>query len=62
MDVDRLHEQMVNMGEAGPTSAFVEFKKEDSERSIPDRFKQQVRRYPTRLPSRLVTTGSLMRS
>jgi amino acid adenylation domain-containing protein len=37
------------MGGAGPTSAFVEFKKEDSERSIPDRFEQQVRRYPTRL-------------
>ncbi|HLF03654.1 MAG TPA: AMP-binding protein [Dehalococcoidia bacterium] len=32
-----------------PTGAFIEFKKEDALGSIPDRFEQQVRQYPTRL-------------
>ena len=32
-----------------PTNSFVEFKKEETERSIPERFEQQVRRYPDRL-------------
>jgi amino acid adenylation domain-containing protein len=32
-----------------PTNAFVEFKEEDVEQSIADRFEQQVRRYPDRL-------------
>jgi amino acid adenylation domain-containing protein len=37
------------MHQAGPNNSFVEFKKEDSDRSIPERFEQQVSRYPTRL-------------
>ncbi len=32
-----------------PTGTFVEFRKEEIEQSIPDRFEQQVRRYPDRL-------------
>ena len=32
-----------------PTGAFVEFKKEEVEQSIPDRFEQQVARYPDRV-------------
>ena len=32
-----------------PTGTFIEFKKEDVERSIPDRFEEQVRKYPGRL-------------
>lgn len=33
----------------GPTNDFVEFKKGEIEQSIPERFEQQVRRYPDRL-------------
>jgi amino acid adenylation domain-containing protein len=33
----------------GPTNTFIEFKKENIEQSIPDRFEQQVDRYPNRL-------------
>ncbi len=32
-----------------PTGTFTEFEKEDVERSIPDRFEEQVRKYPGRL-------------
>ena len=32
-----------------PTGTFIEFKKESVEQSIPDRFEEQVRRYPNRL-------------
>jgi amino acid adenylation domain-containing protein len=32
-----------------PTNPFVEFRKEDTEQSIPGRFEQQARRYPQRL-------------
>lgn len=32
-----------------PTGTFIEFKKEEVEQSIPDRFEEQVRRYPHRL-------------
>ena len=32
-----------------PTTSFIEFDSEDVERSIPDRFELQVRRYPDRL-------------
>ncbi len=32
-----------------PTNAFVEFKKAETEQSIPARFERQVRRHPTRL-------------
>ncbi len=32
-----------------PTGTFMEFKKEDVEQSIPDRFEEQVRRYPKRI-------------
>jgi amino acid adenylation domain-containing protein len=32
-----------------PSNPFLEFKKEDIEQSIPDRFEQQVRKYPDRL-------------
>ena len=32
-----------------PTGKFIEFKKEEIEQSIPDRFEQQVRRYPDRV-------------
>ena len=32
-----------------PTNAFIRFAKEETERSIPQRFEQQVRRYPDRL-------------
>jgi amino acid adenylation domain-containing protein len=33
---------------AGPTNPFVEFSKEDVERSVPDRFERQVRTHPWR--------------
>ena len=33
----------------GPTNPFVEFKKEEIEQSIPDRFEQMVSRYADRL-------------
>ena len=32
-----------------PTGTFIEFKKEEVEQSIPERFEQQVSRYPDRL-------------
>ena len=32
-----------------PTGTFVEFSRDEIEQSIPDRFEQQVRRYPNRL-------------
>ena len=32
-----------------PTGTFVEFKKEEIEQSIPDRFEEQVRRYPDKV-------------
>src|SRR5919112_5100235 len=32
-----------------PTNAFIRFEKEETEQSIPQRFEQQVRRYPDRL-------------
>jgi amino acid adenylation domain-containing protein len=32
-----------------PTNAFIRFEKEETEQSIPQRFEQQVRRYPNRL-------------
>ena len=32
-----------------PTGTFVEFRKEEVELSIPDRFEEQVRKYPDRL-------------
>ena len=32
-----------------PTGTFIEFRREEVEQSIPDRFEQQVRRYPDRL-------------
>ena len=32
-----------------PTGTFIEFRKEEIEQSIPDRFEEQVRRYPDRL-------------
>lgn len=32
-----------------PTGTFIDFKKEEIEQSIPDRFEQQVRLYPHRL-------------
>jgi non-ribosomal peptide synthetase component F len=32
-----------------PTGTFVEFKKEEVEQSIPDRFEQQVAKYPDRI-------------
>ncbi len=38
-----------------PTGTFVEFKKEDIEQSIPDRFEKQVRLYPHRLAVRTNT-------
>ena len=38
-----------------PTGTFIEFKKEDIEQSIPDRFEEEVDRYPNRLA---VKTGS----
>ncbi|MBI1894253.1 MAG: AMP-binding protein, partial [Candidatus Rokubacteria bacterium] len=34
---------------ATPTNAFIEFKKSDVERSVPERFQQQVARYPDRM-------------
>lgn len=36
-------------GLPGPTNPFIEFRKEDIEQSIPDRFEQQVHQYPGRL-------------
>ena len=35
-----------------PTGTFIEFRKEEVEQSIPDRFEQQVRSYPDRLAIR----------
>lgn len=35
-----------------PTGKFVEFRKEETEQSIPDRFEEQVRRHPDRLAVR----------
>ena len=32
-----------------PTGKFVEFEKDEIEQSIPDRFEEQVRKYPQRL-------------
>ena len=32
-----------------PNGTFIEFKKEDIEQSIPDRFEEQVRKYPDRI-------------
>ena len=32
-----------------PTNAFIRFEKEETEQSIPQRFEQQVSRYPDRL-------------
>ncbi|HLF04850.1 MAG TPA: hypothetical protein VI855_06510, partial [Dehalococcoidia bacterium] len=32
-----------------PTGAFIEFREEETEQSIPDRFEQQVCRHPHRL-------------
>lgn len=39
-----------------PSGTFVEFKKEEIEQSIPDRFEQQVRAYPDRLAVRTKTS------
>src|SRR5205807_305911 len=36
----------------GPTNPFLEFRKEKIEQSIPERFEQQVRRYPDRLAAK----------
>ncbi len=44
MNVEHVHESGASL-----TSAFIEFKKEDSECSIADRFEQKVRQYPMRL-------------
>lgn len=33
----------------GPTNSFLEFRKEDIEQAIPDRFEQQVAKYPDRI-------------
>ena len=43
-----LHQQAIRARCFHPTGTFVEFKKEETEQSIPDRFEQQVRRYPKR--------------
>src|SRR5215210_5398418 len=42
----RHHEQVRRVH---PTNAFIRFAKEETERSIPQRFEQQVSRYPDRL-------------
>jgi non-ribosomal peptide synthetase component F len=39
----------VYSGRVYPTNAFIEFLKEDIEQSIPNRFEQQVNRYPNRI-------------
>ena len=41
--------QVIHRQRIGPTNPFAEFKKEDIEQSIPDRFEHQVARYPDRL-------------
>ena len=49
-----------------PTGTFVEWKKEEIKQSIPDRFEQQVRRYPDRIAVKTmryeITHGALNRA
>ena len=49
-----------------PTGTFFEFKKEAVEQSIPERFEEQVRRYPNRVaiksPNEELTYGQLNRA
>ncbi len=48
-DVDLPRQQSMQDRRIRPTNAFVKFKKEEIEQSIPDRFEKQVRRYPDRI-------------
>jgi len=43
------HQEAIRAKCFHPTGTFIEFKKEEIEQSIPERFEQQVRRYPDRL-------------
>jgi amino acid adenylation domain-containing protein len=45
----RAHQQAIRAKCVHPTGTFVEFKGEDIEQSIPQRFEKQVRQYPERL-------------
>ena len=38
-----------------PTGTFIEFEKEEIEQSIPDRFEEQVSKYPNRLAVKTCT-------
>src|SRR5919108_141315 len=42
----------------GPTNAFVEFKREETEQSISERFEQQVTKYPAKIAIK-TTNGAL---
>ena len=42
-------DNMSDLLKVGPTNDFIEFRQEDVEQSIPDRFQQQVDKYPQRL-------------
>lgn len=48
-DIDFAHQQSMQSRSVRPTNAFVEFKKEEIDQSIPDRFEKQVDRYPDRI-------------
>ena len=39
-------------GRVGPTNPFIEFEKQEIEQSIPDRFEQQLAKYPERIAVR----------
>lgn len=44
-DIDLAHRHLMQSRSVRPSNAFVEFKKEEIEQSIPDRFEKQVDRY-----------------
>jgi amino acid adenylation domain-containing protein len=48
-DVTEFSVQITAEREHTPTKSFIEFQREDIERSIPDRFERQVRQHPGRL-------------
>ena len=47
--IDLAHHQTMKELGVRPTNVFIEFKKEEIEKSVPDRFEKQVDRYPDRI-------------
>ncbi|HXV80925.1 MAG TPA: AMP-binding protein [Candidatus Binatia bacterium] len=47
--MERMHQQVFKVGALGPVDAFIEFKEQNSGRSIPDCFEHQVKQHPNRL-------------